>query len=299
MRRASATSVLASLTAALLAACGEPLPPIPRRSDPPAPLQEPTPDKVAAMPGADERGHVAVVAPVEAVDVAPAFNGKLIAVHVRPGDRVTAGQVLAELDPRTVREALAMAKASSRAARAAVRQAKVEVDDARREVSSETKAVKNGVSPVRTLELATARYERAKAAHEAAKAARDEADARLEQATSGVSDTAVRAPFAGTVAMRLRDRGADTGPGAPVVRLIGEGGLRIRFAVSPEDAIHFAPGTVVVVDVEGARAPMRATVRQVSPELDGPTRLIFIEAELEAADAVLRTGLPARVRLPR
>ena len=294
MRRALAIALV------MLAACdGEPLPPIPRKAAPTVPLQEPAPEKVAAMPGSDERGHVAVVAPVEAVDVAPAFNGKLVAVHVRPGDKVTAGQVVAELDPRAVREALAMAKASARAAKAAQRQAKVDVDDARREVASETRAVKNGVSPQRTLDLAKAAFERAKAAHEAAKAAREEAEARLEQAQSGVADSAVRAPFAGTVAMRLRDRGADTGPGAPVIRIIGEGGLRIRFAVAPEDAIRFAPGTAVTVDVDGARAPLRATVRQVSPELDGPTRLIFVEAELEAADAVLRTGLPARVRLTR
>jgi len=294
-------AAIAILAGALLLGCDGDPPPAPTTSTPAAaaPLVEPRPEGVTVTPTAEEHGHVAVVAAVEAVDVAPAFDGKLIAVNARPGDRVTAGQVLAELDPQPLREELALATAALRAAKAGARQARVDVKDAQRQVKSEKRAVAEGVSPKRQYEEALYTLDRAKAAAAGASASVSEAEARLDRAKNRLADTAVRAPFAGTVAMRLRDRGADTGPGAPVVRLLGQGGLRIRFAVLPEDARNFAPGTAVLVAVDGTQGELRATVRQVSPELDAPTRMIFVEAELEVGDAALQPGLPARVRLAR
>jgi RND family efflux transporter MFP subunit len=275
----------------LVAACGgEPLPPVPYQ--PSVPIVVP-PIAVGVDAGA---GYVAVVAPVEAVDVAPAFEGILTAVLARPGDRVAAGQVIAELDPRPLREELALATAALRAAKASARQARVDVRDAAREVKSEQRAVADGVSPKRQLEEATYALERARAAAARASATVSEEEARLDRAKSRLDDTSVRAPFAGTVAQRLRDRGAGTGPGAPVVRLLGQGGLRVRFAVPPEDARAFAPGNPVMVDIEGSDGEERGTVRQVSPELDAPSRLVFIEAELDRPDVALQPGLPARVR---
>jgi RND family efflux transporter MFP subunit len=282
------------MIALVAAGCGgEPLPPVPYTA--PAPIVVP-PIAVGVDAGA---GYVAVVAPVEAVDVAPAFDGILTAVLARPGDRVTAGQVLAELDPRPLREELALASAALRAAKASERQARVDVRDATREVKSEQRAVADGVSPVRQLEEAKYALERARAAAARASATVAEQEARLDQAKNRLDDTSVRAPFAGTVAQRLRDRGAGTGPGAPVVRLLGEGGgLRIRFAVPPEDARAFAPGQAVLVDVDGSPSEERATVRQVSPELDAPSRLVFVEATIDRSDLALQPGLPARVRRP-
>jgi RND family efflux transporter MFP subunit len=293
-------AALAAVVFASVLACGsEPsAPPAAKPAPAPTPaLTEPAPEGVAVPPAPEDRGFVGVIAPVEAVDVAPPFNGKLTAVHARPGDRVTAGQVLAEVEPKPLREELAMAAAALRAAKAGARQARVDVRDAERQVKSEKRAVAEGVSPKRQYEEALYTLERARAAAAGASAAVAEAEARVDSAKNRLDDTAVRAPFAGTVAMRLRDRGADTGPGAPVVRLLGEGGLRVRFAVPPEDARRFTPSTAVSIDVEGTPGPLRGTVRQVSPELDGPSRMIFVEAELETGDAPLQPGLPARVRL--
>ena len=280
------------VTVLLLAACGRETP-VPRVDPAPAVAVAIAAD-AAVAPAADP-GFVAVIAAIESVDVAPPFDGTLVAVHARPGDRVTSGQILAEIDPVPLREELVVAQASLRAAQASARQAAVDVRDAQREVASATRAVADGVSPRHELDQARFALERAQAARARAAATVAEAQARVERARSRLSETSVRAPFAGTVAVRLRDRGASVGPRAPVVRLLGQGGLRVRFAVPPEDARRFAPGDPVRVAIEGVQGDVSAAVRHIAPEIDAPSRLVFVEAELAAMEEALQPGLPARV----
>ena len=53
--------------------------------------------------------YIAVIAPVKAVALASRFTGELSAIHVRAGDRVEVGQLIAEIDTRQLREALVIA----------------------------------------------------------------------------------------------------------------------------------------------------------------------------------------------
>ena len=77
-------------------------------------------------------GFVGVIAAAESVDIAPRFQGVIAAIRVRPGDKVTAGQIIAEMDQKSMLEELRAAEAALGAAAAAKRQAEVDVEDSKR-----------------------------------------------------------------------------------------------------------------------------------------------------------------------
>jgi multidrug efflux pump subunit AcrA (membrane-fusion protein) len=139
---------------------------------------------------------------------------------------------------------------------------------------------------------------RARASRERARSLVAEARSRAETARARLADASLRAPFSGTVALRFKDAGSTVGPGTPIVRLVGEEGLRLRFAVPPARMGELAPGKPVEARIDTIEKPLAAMVRQVSPALDPASGMIVVEAELDEAETAigLRPGLAASVR---
>jgi RND family efflux transporter MFP subunit len=247
---------------------------------PPAPRAATATRSPAAPSTPAERGWVGVIAPAQTADIAATFAGQLRMVHVRSGDRVAAGAPLAQIDDRQVREELAMAEAELRSAGAAARAAAVDLAEAERLVTAERALVAQGHSPQRRLEEVGFQRQRAQAGLSRSHAAEAEARARVQQARRRLAEAVLRAPFAGTVAARYHDPGATTAPGTPVVRLIGDGGLWVRFAAPPAARAQLAIGNRVEVSIE-AIGTTTAVLRQVAPELDPASNLLFAEAALD------------------
>jgi RND family efflux transporter MFP subunit len=286
--------------AVLVVACsGDPTPP--KR---PAPTRRseaaPASPREAAVPhiGQGDRGFVGVIAASASADVTPRFAGVLAAIDVRPGDRVVAGQVLAELDPQPVAEEVRAAEAAARRAQAEARKARVDVEDARRKLILQKRATESGVSPVAALDEARFAVKRARAAAQSAMQEAKVARSRANTERSRLAQTKLAAPFDGTVALRFRDAGATVEAGTPVLKVVKLGKLRLRFAVPPPRARDLGPGTRVTATIDTVASPMPAIVRHVSPSLDPASELIIVEAELAVGDAVaadLRPGLAAVV----
>jgi multidrug efflux pump subunit AcrA (membrane-fusion protein) len=104
------------------------------------------------------------------------------------------------------------------------------------------------------------------------------------------------APFAGTVAARYADRGALIPKGTPIVRLIAQGELRVRFALPEERATALAVGDRLRIAAAGLE--LHGTVEKVAPEIDAASRMVYAEATLDLAVAErerVRSGQVARV----
>ena len=275
----------------LIAACGSPTAP------PPAPRDQ-APVKHAAPDAGAPPAYVGVVTAAESVDIAPRFEGVLASVAVRPGDTVTAGQVVAEMDRKTMQEELRAAQAALGAAVAAHRAAEVDVEGGRRKVALETDMVGRGIEPKVNLDEAVLALKKAQAAAQKTNAAVAQESSHVQTARDHLADLALRAPSEGTVAMRFKDPGATVGAGTAIVRIVGHGGLRLKFAVPPDQARALSPGATVRASIDTISKPLAATIRQVSPALDPSSGMILVEAELAADDATareLRPGLAARV----
>lgn len=261
--------------------------------------------------------------------------GTLARVAVRRGERVRPGQALFDVDP-TIRDAQAdQASAQVGAGQAAVRQqqaallrarsdlgaAQADADRAGAELRRLSAAQREKAGTVAALQVdqaeasaraaldkrdaARAAVQTAAAAVQAAKAQVEQAQAGLRSARREVSDLAPTAPSAGRVEDVLFKAGESVPANAPVVTLVPDGEVKVRFYVPEALVSRYRPGRRVAIACDGCRAGMTATVDFVAtrPEytppviysLDARQKLVWlVEAVPSDADA-LAPGQPVDV----
>lgn len=273
---------LAVLALLLAAACGGGDPETKKvvaKSDPDAAVS--TTDAIVSP----DPGFVGVVLPAASVDVAPAFEGKLDTVDVAVGEEVELGSTLATFDPVAAEEALKMAKAELKMAKGQASEAAASARYAARKLKTDRELYEQGIIAEQNVSDAAADRARAGAATTSAGGRIAAAKARVEQLERQLDDTSLVAPFAGTVAVVYLESGALAAAHKPVLRLISNDGAFVRFAVPPSEVQSLVLGTTVDVSIEGEDVEVVATVRQISPEVDAPTGMVFIEAEVAGKDA--------------
>lgn len=244
---------------------------------------------VAASDGAG--CYLGVVLPSESVEVVAENAGRVERVAVRPGDVVARGAPLAAVAADGLRHELAIARTGSARARAALDVAEIAVRRAERE--HRRRLDLGELLSREAVEEAAFELEAATRRHAGAAADLAAVEAELERLDDALARSTARAPFAGTVAARHVDPGTVIAAGAPLVRLIGDGQGRVRFAVPPAEAGRLRPGLALRIDAAAAAAG-RAELERVAPEIDAASQTVFAEARLAAA-AALPPGSLVRV----
>ncbi len=201
------------------------------------------------------------------------LGARLASRSVEVGDVVKKGQVLARLDDLEVKNGLATAKAAL--ADAAARRGQVQRDVERVEKLASAKA-------------ATAEeLEKTRAGLESLRAGEDAAASRLREVERLVGETALRAPYDGTVTEVLVEPGEFVGPGRAILTLSGEGDTEVQVEV-PEGLLPgLAPGAAVPVRVAmlGGRE-VAGTIRSLGRSAAGPGQLFPVVVALDKAAAV-------------
>ncbi len=215
------------------------------------------------------------------------------AVFVRPGDRLQKGQPIARLDSAALARELDQMRASLREALAAERQASLSLADAdsrqKRRLSIPESFSKEDLAQ------AEIQKQQAEAALESARARVSGERARVRVTEIAVGESEIRAPFAGTVAERYLDPGATVGAGSPIVRLVSEGGVMIRFAVPQADAKTLRLNEPIVASAADL-GELAGTIERIAPEIDPASRMVFVEARVEGAGPAAQPGAVVRVR---
>ncbi len=211
-------------------------------------------------------------------------SGRVLAVHVREGDRVSRGDLLVELaGDAAVSDYEDAARLSSEAAALAAEAALAGME--RAEALFEAGAIS-----ARALDAA-----RSSAA--AAVGELDMAEAELGEASAMRSAATVTAPFDGVVG-RIRAREGETAEG-PLVLVVGEGRLLVR-AMLPEMALgQVRPGDVATFtpDAQGVTGAA-GTVTSVASAVDPVTGLVPVTVTLEEGSDI-PSGTPGRLTLAR
>ena len=185
------------------------------------------------------------------VEVPLAFQvgGRIAARRVDAGQTVQAGQVLFELDPSDLEQAVRAAEADLAAAEAALRTAQADLERVR------TLAAQGFVSAQAT--------DRAQLAAREATSRRDAAQARLAQVRNGRAYAQLRAPAAGVVTEVTGQPGQVVAAGQPVATLAQAGAREVEV---------FFPETVTPPATGQARLPDGRTValalREAAPMVD-------------------------------
>ncbi|HEX5745099.1 MAG TPA: efflux RND transporter periplasmic adaptor subunit [Archangium sp.] len=256
-------------------------------------------DGGAASRAASEEPFLGVIIPHDTVNVSTRFDSRLEKLEVEVGQHVHAGQVLARLDTRSLGQELAAAEASLQGSRAE--------EQAARLALSEARAKKARYFTPRSLELGVysqeeldkVRYEEstANARLQAARAQTLQRSAEATELRQNLEDATLVAPFDGVVAAKLTSPGARLAAGQPVLKLLGTGGWKVRFAVPEDAARRLQPGGPVEVKAVQPGLALEGTVESVAPEVDSAARLVFATATFnQPPPPEVSTGMVVHVR---
>jgi RND family efflux transporter MFP subunit len=228
-----------------------------------------------------------VVEAVRQTVVAAQVAGAIVALEVRAGDAVKAGQVLARIDARAAEQTASSSDAQVHAARASL-------EVATKEFERQRHLFQKGYISQAALDRAEAQF----------KANRAEVSAQLAQA--GVARTqsgffVVKAPYAGVVAEVPVTLGDMAMPGRALLTLYDPAALRVSATIPESAAAGLAEGRPIKVELPVLAGDRRWQVpRRVTllPTVDAATHTAHIRLDLAASLAGVSPGMFARVWLP-
>lgn len=212
--------------------------------------------------------------------------GKVVEAPVERGSVVKAGDALVKLDERQAKLALAEAEASLELAKARLLLAENEQE------RNAPLAQKRAIAEADFQKLVTDT-----AAREAELAA---SLARRDMTQKTLTDSVIRAPFAGVVAERMVEPGEYVKSDSPVARVVDLATLRLVLNVPETEVGALEVGQTV--EFTTAAFPARtytATLRFLGAAMREASRDLVVEATVENTDGTLRPGFfcNARIRL--
>ncbi len=211
-------------------------------------------------------------------------SGQVMAILHEPGDRVSAGEVLARIDDRAIADAWL-------GARSGVTQAELAADIAKRELDRAMKLSAVGA-------IADRDTENARRANLATQAQFEDAKARLAQAQKQKDATVVKAPYAGIVAERTVNAGDIVAPGAPLFTVVDPATMRLEANIPASQLGSVRRGAPVTFSVTGyPDRRFTGTITNIAPSADATTRQVRVIARIPNAGAGLVAGLFAEGRV--
>lgn len=238
------------------------------------------------VPTGEEEDFLGVVLPQRAVDISARLDGQLERLKAQVGDRLKTGTELGALDRRMHQQDLAVAEAALEGARAEEKRAETNAEEKKDRME---RSLLPSAGVLSEEEIMGARYQHraALASVAAAHALTRQRQADVERIRARLAECSLRMPFDGVVAVRYVDEGAQVRAGTPLLRVIQQEGLLIRFAL-PEERNGPSVGDGARVVMPGATRPLVGRVISVSPEVDAASRMLFVLASFE-----LPQGMPA------
>jgi RND family efflux transporter MFP subunit len=217
-------------------------------------------------------------------EVAPKEPGRVAAVYVDAGSRVSRGQPLLTLETDYFR--IDVQRASADLARA-----KAAEEEGRRDFERKKGLLGNESIPQAT-------FDRSQSAYSQAQAARASAEAAASLAKQHLDDAVMRSPMTGVVSERRTDVGQRLGEAGVAFVIEQTAPLKLRFSIPERYLGELKIGRAVTAHVDPYPGEsFTGRIKTVGGVIDPATRTFFAEAEFANADGRLRPGLFARVDL--
>jgi RND family efflux transporter MFP subunit len=248
--------------------------------------------KVITVQGAgqsqNESSVDAVVEAVRQTSLSTQVAGAIVALTVKAGDKVKAGQELLRIDARAAQQNVMGAGAQVEAAQANLTVASKELDRQKQLLQKQY--------------ISQAAFDRAQAQWDAAKAQLKALQAQKSAAQTQSGFYVVSAPYAGVVSDVTVTLGDLAMPGRPLVAMYDPSALRVTAAV-PQGLLANVQAQPKAVrfelpDVPGFSTPQLATQIQLMPSVDPVTHTGQIRLTLPAGMVGIAPGVFARVWLP-
>jgi RND family efflux transporter MFP subunit len=270
--------VLMAALAPVLTGCNEPA--ASANAAPPRPVQV---QRVTFAPLNENREFAGVVHARYEPDLGFRVAGKIVARLVDTGDRVRAGDLVAQLDPRDYR---------------------LQVESAEAELTAATSNLTQTTSDEHRYESLRSRGYAAVADYERKKTAKDEAEGRVERAQRSLelarnqlAYTDLKADADGVITAILAEVNQVVALGQPVMRLAHHGEMEAVVAL-PETRLAEARQSAATVRLwSGPDRRFSARLRELSPQADAMTRTYTARFTIVDPDDTVALGMTANVVL--
>ncbi len=258
--------------------------------------------------------------PYQVVDVHPKVSGFIRHIYVDIGDKVHAGQTIADLEVPELQAQLEgtvarvgqskdeMVRAQHDVARAEAQYSALHANNVRMQQAAKAQPgliAQQELDDVQSRDLAAAsQVDAAKAALAAARGATQVAIADTDRVRAVQSYTKVTAPLDGVITWRYADTGALIQSGTnsndqalPIVKLSESGLLRLRMPV-PEDSIHFIKaGDQMQIRVDALGRSFIGKIVRFTRSVNFETRTMETEVDVPNKDLSISPGMYANTQL--
>jgi membrane fusion protein, multidrug efflux system len=234
---------------------------------PPSPAEVAVAKKDTVVDALEATGQIEAI---QAIDLRPDIEGRVVQIPATEGTEVAAGTVLVRIDDQELKAQVARAEADRDLARQAL---------------------------ARTKDLLTQRASSTSDLERAEATARS-SQAELDLLTLRLDRTTVRAPFAGVVGQRFVSLGDYVTTGSRLMTLQTVNPQRVAFTVPEKFASRLRKGQKVTFRVAALTGrEFTGTVDFVDPVVQLPARTILIKALVANPKRELQAGMFAEARL--
>ena len=249
-------------------------------------------DRALSLPGS--------VQPLEETVLYARASGYVRKWHVDMGDKVTEGQLLAEVETPELEQELEQARAQLAQAQASLVQAKASRQLSIANLQRYKALGPSGVVSQAEVDQKQAQAQVDEATVSVAQAAIAAQEANIRRLTQLRSFSRVTAPFAGTITQRWVENGAlvTAGNGQPLYKVAAMDPARIFIQVPQDVAPSVRPDVLATVTVrEYPGRKFDGKVARSAGELDPMTRTMNTEVRAANGDGALIAGMYAEVAL--
>jgi RND family efflux transporter MFP subunit len=294
-RSLAATLALALLSLLLLAAC---------TSDPARPAATATASlavrvvRVEARPlelGVNVTGSL--VSSV-AVDVKTEFAGRLISLLKQEGDRVSRGELVAQMEEVSAKLSVGQARATLEVAQATLDRVKVAEEHARRELDRAQNLLKSGGITDRDFQAAETAARDAQAQVNLAQAQVEQARQTTAQAEKHLNDCRILSPISGEVERKFVNPGSWLDGNALVYHLVDNQRLELETYVASTELAPLTKGQKIRFTVAAfPDQEFDARVLAISPAVQLQNRSVLVRAAVPNPSGRLKGGMFAKGRI--
>lgn len=243
--------------------------------------------KVSGIAADNNNPYVTASGKIEAensANVSTRMMGYVTKVHVKVGQKVSAGQLLVSINNADLQAKKAQVEAS-------ILQANAAFNNAKKDYERFTALFNQQSASQKELDDMTSRYEMAKAGLEGAKQMRNEVLAQFSYSN-------ITAPFAGEVTNTFIKEGDMANPGMPLVSVEGASHLQVTAMVSESDITSIKSGMTAKVLVKSTNESLTGTVSEVSLSAKNTGGQYLVKINLGKTDAKVLSGMFVNVQFP-
>jgi RND family efflux transporter MFP subunit len=242
-----------------------------------------------------------LIEPTQTVDVASPVVGLLEKVHVRRGDRVSKGQVIATVESRAEQAAAELARFKSQALGPTL-SAEGKIEFSQRKFQRRAQMAMEKLMSTQDRDDAEAEFKLAEAELQVAKENRQLAAIELQQQTSLLNQRTLRSPFDGVVVDQIVYPGEvvePTGAKKTILKLAQLDPLRVHVILPMAAFRKITQGMGAQVTLE---APVVGTypakVKTLDKLIDAASGTFAVFLEMRNADLKVPAGVKCRAEFP-